>query len=182
MLILLIFIGKSLYTTLPGFIANWTPFLMRNVNFLNYPLDFGLTINGKPALGKNKTFRGLFFGVLNSMIAMYIIYLIEKHTKVKTTLIDFSHVNVYAIGFFMGLGVIFGDMVKSFIKRRVGILPGNSFFPWDQLDAVLGGLSLGRIVWAYSWQYAICIILSSFILHILIRHSLYYLKVTNSKW
>lgn len=38
----------------------------------------------------------------------------------------------------MGAGALIGDMVKSGVKRFLHIAPGRPFFPWDQLDFILG--------------------------------------------
>jgi CDP-diglyceride synthetase len=39
-----------------------------------------------------------------------------------------------------------GDAVKSFFKRRLGITPGKSWFPFDQLDFVLGAILFVSII------------------------------------
>ncbi len=179
----LIFIGQSIYTTLPGIFANMAPIIFKNVPFLNYPIDFYIMINGKPMLGKNKTFRGLFFGIIIAMIVLYIQYFIYKFFGFKNlSLIDYDKINYHLFGFLAGFGVIFGDIFKSFIKRRLDIPPSKKFVPWDQIDCALGGLLFIRIVWAYSLRYAITIILLTFIIHISIRHLAFYLKITDSKW
>lgn len=41
-----------------------------------------------------------------------------------------------------GLGVVGGDALKSFCKRRAGIAPGRAWPPFDQLDFALGTLFL----------------------------------------
>ena len=54
-------------------------------------MDFGFSIKGNRVLGENKTFRGLFFGVLNSLIAKTPrTQMIDKETinKVKLIVID----------------------------------------------------------------------------------------------
>ncbi|OHD11688.1 MAG: hypothetical protein A2086_11885 [Spirochaetes bacterium GWD1_27_9] len=179
---ILIFIGKSIYTTIPAIGANVAPILMKKINFLNYPMDFNKTFRGQPILGDHKTFRGLFFGVVYSMVFISIQYFVYKKTNLQLTVYDFDKVNFLFLGFLMGFGVIFGDAVKSFFKRRVNIKPGSSFMPWDQLDCVLGGLLLGRIAWDYPIAYAITTIATTFILHIIIRHIAYYLGLCESRW
>ncbi|HOV12924.1 MAG TPA: CDP-archaeol synthase [Spirochaetota bacterium] len=167
---ILIFIGKSIYTTLPAVAANGAPILMKRVNFLNYPMDFNKTIGNDRILGDHKTFRGLFFGVLFSMIVINIQYLIFYFTKVELTIYNFNQLNFQILGFLMGFGVIMGDLVKSFIKRRLRIEPGKRFIPWDQIDCALGGLLFGRIVWDFPIEYGISIIFITFFMHIAIRY------------
>ena len=179
---ILIYILKCIYTTLPAMFANFAPIIVQKVNFLVYPLDFNKTIGGTPILGKNKTFRGLFFGILSSIIIMNVEYGIYKLSGWDFTIYSFDTVNFQALGFLMGFGVIAGDSVKSFIKRRLAIEPGKSFIPWDQIDCVLGGLLFGRIVWDFPIMYGISIIIITFCMHIGIRYIAYYLGITKSKW
>ena len=56
---------ELLYFMLPAFLANMAPvFAKGHLKFLNRPLDFGLSLFGRPLLGDNKTWRGLVVGVL----------------------------------------------------------------------------------------------------------------------
>ncbi len=180
---ILIFIGKSIYTTLPGMMANMAPIFVKDLNILNYPIDFGITVKGKIILGPRKTYRGLISGIIAAMIIINIQYLIDKYTIFKNlTLYDFEEINFHLLGFLFGFGVLFGDIFESFIKRRLDMAPGKSLIPWDQIDCVLGGLIFGRIAWAYSYKYAITIILITFVLHITLRHVGYYLGLCSTKW
>lgn len=177
----MIFLGKSVYTTLPAILANIAPVVMKRVNFLNYPLDFNKSLGNERVLGSNKTFRGLFFGVLFAMIVMNIQYLVYRFTGFDFTVYSYEEVNYQFLGFLMGLGVIVGDLVKSFVKRRLKIDPGKSFIPWDQIDCVLGGLLLGRIAWDFPISYGILIIVVTFFMHILARYIGYFLGLCE-KW
>jgi len=179
----LIFVGKCAYTTLPGVFANTGPVLTKKLPFLNYPLDFGLTINGKPLLGPKKTFRGLISGIIFSMAVMYIQYFIYKFTNLKHMhLVDFETVNFHLLAFLMGFGVITGDAFESFIKRRLNIPPSKSFIPFDQIDCAVGGLLFGRIAWAYPWQYAAVTLVITFFIHVSGRHLAYYMGLCETKW
>lgn len=179
----IIFSLQSIYSIFPGIMANMAPVIFKKINFLNYPLDFNKKLFNKPILGPNKTFRGFFAGILTSMIIISIQYLIFKFTIFKNlNIIDFDSVNFLLLGFLMGSGVMAGDTVKSFIKRRLGILSSKPFVPWDQIDGVIGGLLFSRIIWNYSLKYAVFIIILTFFIHIIIRHISYYLRFTENKW
>lgn len=167
---ILILLGKYIYTTLPAIFANMAPIMMKKVPFLVYPLDFNLTFKGERIFGDHKTFRGLFFGILFSMIIVYIQVFIYRNLTFNLSIIEYDKINYHLLGFLIGLGVIFGDSVKSFFKRRLKIKPGEKFMPWDQIDCALGGLLFGRIVWDYPIEYAISILFITFFLHISIRH------------
>ena len=109
---------------LPAYFANMAPVIAKKINFLKVPLDFGKKISNKPIFGKNKTFRGLVFGVLFAVIIAYIQYIFDNYgIFMDLPLTDYS--NWLLLGFLMGFGAIFGDLVKSFIKRRLNYDPGK---------------------------------------------------------
>lgn len=51
-----------------------------------------------------------------------------------------SHDHWILLGIAAGSGAMLGDSLKSRFKRRLGIVPGRRWIPFDQLDFVLGGL------------------------------------------
>lgn len=66
----------------------------------------------------------------------------------NNTIVDYGKINFILIGSLTGGGALVGDMVKSFIKRRLGKPPGKPWFPWDQLDWIAGAIIVGSIVYA----------------------------------
>ena len=77
---------------------------------------------------------------------------------------------------------MFGDIVKSFIKRRANIMPGERFIPWDQLDFVFGALIFSYLIVKLFFIDIILILIISFILHIIFNHLGYYLRINENKW
>ena len=86
------------------------------------------------------------------------------------------------IGFLMGFGALLGDLIKSFFKRRISIKPGGKFVPFDQTDFVIGALALTMLFFKLSWQVFLLSLLLSFILHIIVNHISYWLKIRNEAW
>ncbi|HSX27706.1 MAG TPA: CDP-archaeol synthase, partial [Patescibacteria group bacterium] len=43
-------------------------------------------------------------------------------------------------GMLLGIGALTGDAMESFFKRRRGIKSGSSWYPFDQIDYIIGGL------------------------------------------
>ena len=126
---------STVYLILPGVIANMIPVMVRKVPVLNYPLDFGLKFRGEALLGKNKTFRGLVFGVVMSILVVYgqkLLYPVAKNIS----LIDYSKVSFLWLGFLMGFGVILGDAVESFVKRRKALCSRASLIDLANRDAI----------------------------------------------
>jgi len=167
---------KSLYFMLPAYFANMAPVIAKKIPFLVYPIDFGKTLKNKPIFGKNKTFRGLFFAVLFGIIVAFIQYKL----KWSYSIVDYS--NWILIGFLLGFGAIIGDLIKSFFKRRLNIKPGQRFFPWDQLDFVIGALVFASFVVKLELSIIVTIIIVSILGHIIVNHCAFYLKIRKEKW
>lgn len=120
---------------LPAGIANLVPPLANKIPVLNQwktPLDFGKSYKGKRIFGDNKTWRGLVIGVMAAMLSAVAI------AKLNQNVVGTS--SQLAVGFMLGFGSLLGDAIESFIKRQIGIKPGQSWMPYDQLDYIIGGL------------------------------------------
>jgi CDP-2,3-bis-(O-geranylgeranyl)-sn-glycerol synthase len=106
------------------------------------PLDFGKTYRGKPIFGANKTWLGLFSGIVMATL----IIAIQKYLYARSgyfqeiSWIDYQSNAVWLLGPLFGAGALLGDAVKSFFKRRAHVAPGNRWFPFDQIDFIIGGL------------------------------------------
>jgi len=121
---------------LPAGIANASPVLANRIPLVrrfNTPIDFGKIWRGKRILGDNKTWRGLIFGTLMAGAASILIgYLADPQAT--------EALRTFYTGIAMGLGALVGDAVESFFKRQRGIPSGKSWFPFDQIDYIIGGL------------------------------------------
>jgi len=103
-------------------IANGTPVVAKRLlgGFLSYPLDAGMTfIDGRALLGSSKTTRGILFSVIA--------------TSVCAPLLGFA----WTTGFLIGLAAMAGDLVSSFIKRRMGYPPSSRALGLDQIPESL---------------------------------------------
>ena len=154
-----------------------SPAFFNKINFLNHPVDFNKKIFGKRVLGKNKTFRGIFFGVIIAIIIAYLQYLLNLK---NVNLISYD--NFILIGFLLGFGAMFGDLVKSFFKRRADIAPGKPFIPFDQIDHVVGALLLLSLNYNITLNIFILALIITFPLHIIVNHIAYKLRLRNTYW
>lgn len=177
----LIFILKCFYLMLPAYFANMAPVIVKKVDLFVFPIDFSKTINNKPILGKNKTFRGLVFGIIFAIIIAYLQFLLYTTEFLKNiSFIDYQ--NWLLFGFLMGFGALTGDLIKSFFKRILGIEPGARFVPFDQTDFVVGALIFIAPIFDLTLKIFIVALSLSFLLHILINHIAFYLKIRREKW
>ena len=180
----LIFCWKGLYYGIPGGLANGAPIFFKKVNFLNYPVDFGKTWRGKPIFGPHKTFRGLFFGILTAVLIIYIqrfLYLKSSYFR-SISFPAYPEYSFVLFGFLVGFGILFGDLVESFIKRRLGKEPGKPWFPWDQLDCAVGSVLFLAIIYVPPWQVLVFIFVGVPLVHVICSHICYYAGIKDSKW
>ncbi len=137
---------------LPAGIANMTPVLANKVPRLNEwdtPMDFGKSFRGKRIFGDHKRWRGVVSGVVVASIIVLIEYSLYQHSagiRSLVTELDYGIPEVLWLGPLLGAGALFGDAIKSFFKRRVGVKPGHSWFPFDQSDYIVGGLLASLII------------------------------------
>ncbi len=98
--------------------------------------------------GKNKTWLAYPAAILGAAVTIYL----QRGWKVSD-LIDYNRPDLWLIGTLFGFGIVAGDHLKSFFKRQFAkIPPGERWWPYDQLDFVVGGLLmvspvLGSKVW-----------------------------------
>jgi len=179
---MVLFALQCFYLMLPAYMSNMAPVFMRRAfRFMAAPLDFNKTIKGKPILGKNKTFRGVFFGTLFGILMALLQFYIYRYEFFRQ-LSFFDYSNWLLFGFLMGFGTIIGDSIKSFFKRRMGVEPGQRFMPFDQIDFVLGGLIFVMPVFDLTLKIFITSLVMSFLLHILSVHLAFYFHIRNEKW
>lgn len=124
-------VGRAVLFFLPAGIANMAPVLAARMPVLkqwNAPIDGGTEYRGSRLFGANKTWRGLISGVVIASLVGAVIH--------RFALYDVP-VWIYTL---MGAGALMGDAIESFFKRQAGVKPGQSWFPFDQTDYIIGGL------------------------------------------
>jgi len=181
-----IFIVAIIYTLLPAYLANMAPVFAMRLNWLpelNKPIDGGFKIYDKEILGQGKTWRGLIVGIIVAIIISSLQAALQAVGWLDSVrLLDYLSINFLAFGFLAGLGALGGDIVKSFIKRRVNIASGNAWPIFDQLDFVLGFffLTWSLVAWTENifWT-AIILTLAG---HPLSNMLGYYLKIKKVWW
>jgi CDP-2,3-bis-(O-geranylgeranyl)-sn-glycerol synthase len=178
------FVVKCFYLIVPGAFANMAPVLFKKVNFLNYSVDMGKTWRGKPLFGAHKTYRGFFFAIIVSILIIYLQrWLFINYSFFRElSILPYSSLNPWLLGFFVGFGVMLGDMIESFFKRRVGIAPGKPWIPWDQLDCAIGGLAGLTVLYIPPIEVIVFLLVAIPLTHILLNHIGYYTGLTKSKW
>lgn len=151
---------------LPAGMANMSPVFANRMPVLrkwDAPLDMGRSFRGKRLLGANKRWRGLVFGTLVGMVTAIIEFVLITRFLVSPT----SLVVIGLAGALMGFGALLGDAVESFFKRQAGVKPGHSWFPFDQIDYIIGGLLLSYPIIGWPLDLALTVFVLYFGLHLL---------------
>jgi CDP-2,3-bis-(O-geranylgeranyl)-sn-glycerol synthase len=130
-------------TLLPVFAAHM-PLLKR----WDTPMDFRKTYRGKRLLGTHKTWRGFLAGWIGGSLWAWVQTVWYHHSSFVQSVYpsSFNPDLFLAAGILLSFGSVLGDAVGSFIKRRLDIPSGQAWFPWDQLDFILGGLICSLVV------------------------------------
>ncbi len=163
-----------------------TPPLIRRAglfNFLDKPVDFGRKFKGKAILGKNKSWRGVIFGVIfGILVAGLQLWLYRLPWIKEISFVDYPGINIFLFGFLISAGAVFGDLFFAFIKRRLKMEPGQRFIPWDQTNYVIGSalfltsfLRINILIW-------ITLFVLTLFLHLIFNRIGYLLGLHPNKW
>jgi len=160
-------IVNAIIFILPAYCANATPVLAGG----GLPIDFGKRfIDGKAIFGKNKTFRGFLFGLLVGTCVGLVESAILKYPPI--------------FGFLLSLGALFGDLAGAFLKRRLGIAPGNLLPVIDQVDFVVGALIFSLLLFPslLTWELALAVLLITPPIHLLTNFAAYKFRLKSNPW
>ncbi|TSC71766.1 MAG: hypothetical protein G01um101438_919 [Parcubacteria group bacterium Gr01-1014_38] len=146
---------------------------------LAWPLDRGLLLHQQPLLGPHKTFRGIIVGILAAIGTAALQRLGAQRSDFFSSLSSEPQLLYSPIlwGSALGGGALLGDLVKSFIKRRFGIPPGRRWFPWDQLDQVIGALLIGQLLYPFSLATVLILLIVTLLLGLVVNIGGYLLSL-----
>lgn len=138
---------------------------------LNTPMDFGLELGGKRLFGPNKNWRGaVLYLVGGTAITLMLHYLSLTQGWVAPVFQQ----DPWLVGPLCCAGYVLGELVNSFIKRRLEILPGSkaktqlgrliqAFF--DNADGAIGYGVVLNLVFRPEGSYLYLALLLAFIVH-----------------
>ncbi len=129
---------EALWFILPAYVANTIPVYIARLPYLkkfSRPIDFGKSWGGVRIFGDHKTWRGLFFGVLLGTSVGILQSYLQGNAAIffRTAFLPEMYV---ALAFMLSLGALVGDIVGSFVKRRLGFKPGSHAPLIDQFNFV----------------------------------------------
>lgn len=156
------------------------------------PVDFGRSWRGKRILGDGKTWRG-FFGGAFSGIVLGLIMIGAASLAGSPDLWGYGTVaDGIGIVACLAVGSLLGDMLGSFLKRRLGIDRGMKAPILDQYDFVIGAFLVVTLFyphWVWStyvegWHIAALVLLLALVwfLHRGVNIIGYRLGLKNEPW
>jgi CDP-2,3-bis-(O-geranylgeranyl)-sn-glycerol synthase len=166
---------------LPAGLANGAPPIANKIPILknwNAPMDFGKKIRGRRLFGEHKTWRGLLFGTFVAALTGLVINLFYPEFAHKLWVVPMTPAaNMACLGALLGFGALIGDAVESAIKRQLNIKPGGSWFPFDQLDYIVGGLVFASLSVDLTPSQCLWVIGVWFVIHLIGSYTGYLLKL-----
>jgi CDP-2,3-bis-(O-geranylgeranyl)-sn-glycerol synthase len=133
------------------------------------PLDGGRKIGGKRIFGDNKTVRGTAAAIMIGVLA--------------GALESLAFPQMLTISIMLALGAVAGDLLGSFIKRRLGYKSGQSFPIMDQFGfmafAMIFASGLGNLPTAFG---IVFIVVLTGVLHPLTNWGAHLLKLKSVPW
>ena len=156
---------EALKLIFPAYCANAAPVLAGG----GLPMDFGKNfLDGRRIFGKNKTFRGFFFGlVIGGLVGLSENFL-------------FGYPLLFSL--ISPLGALLGDLAGAFLKRRLDIAPGGLLPIVDQIDFVVGAILFSLPLSIISLELAIAILIITPPIHLLTNFAAYKLKLKSNPW
>ena len=151
-------VKKDLVVLLLLGVANTSPIVARHLfrERCSWPIDFNRSFFDKrPILGKHKTWRGFFSSLLLTS-------LVGPMLGIK---MEFS--------FWLAFFSMLGDMISSFVKRRLSLQSGSRCLGIDQvIEALLPVLTMRKAL-SLSWLDCFLIVLLFSVLDIVLSPILY---------
>ncbi len=176
----------ALWLGLPAWLANSTPVIFGG----GRPIDGGrLFRDGNRILGDGKTIRGFvvgvffgsFTGLLQGLAAPYIKPVMEEFLVVTPTMEIVLFMSL-PVAFLMSVGALVGDIIGSFVKRRVDVKSGGPSIMLDQLGFIIMSLIFAYPVLRPEGIYAMILIVVTLGVHWISNAVGYVLGFKKNPW
>ncbi len=161
----------ALYYIFPAYCANGAPVLFGGGRSIDGGKPFR---DGRPLFGPHKTVRGFVSGLL---IGTFVGWVQEAYGP-SVGLPQGS----LLLGFVLSLGALMGDLLGSFIKRRMNLKSGAHLPISDQLDFMLMALLFSLPVQPPTLTYALIIIVLTAPIHLMVNAMAYLLRLKKTPW
>ncbi len=153
------------------------------------PLDGGRTLGGRPILGAHKTLRGFLVMVPATGAAFMLLAALAAAAGPDLPafgLWPLTPVQYGLLGAWAALGFMGGELPNSFVKRRLGVAPGEAaagrrlravFLVADRFDSSAGMLLALAAAVPVSWGICLFVLLAGPLVHAGFSAALFLLRV-----
>jgi CDP-2,3-bis-(O-geranylgeranyl)-sn-glycerol synthase len=176
----------SIWLGLPAWIANSMPVIFGG----GMPIDQGYRFrDGRRLFGDGKTIKGFIVGVLcGTLVGLVQIIAAPSLRPVLgqyvTITPDMDVILLMGLPsvFLLSLGALVGDLIGSFLKRRIDILSGNPSPVLDQLGFIIMGLIIASPILQPAPQYVTILVLTTLFIHWISNALGYILGLKKNPW
>ena len=152
--------ARAAWLTAPILIAGIAHVAVITLDFaprLARPIDGGRRWRGQPLLGSNKTWRGFVVMPAAAAITIAAQQALARRSRRLAALAPLARgaPPPWIVGAICGAAYVAAELPNSFVKRRLGIAPGESAGPGrvaqylvDQMDSVIGCAVAVRALYA----------------------------------
>ena len=176
----------SIWLGLSAWIANAIPVIGGG----GRPIDGGRCFSdGQRILGDGKTIRGFVVGICFGTLTGIVQYLVAPHLRpilsqyvTVTPEMDYVLSIGVPVTFLMSVGALTGDMIGSFIKRRVFVKSGNPSPFLDQVGFIIMALIFAFPLMAPSPIFVMVLILTTLGIHWVSNVMSYLLGLKKNPW
>jgi CDP-2,3-bis-(O-geranylgeranyl)-sn-glycerol synthase len=176
----------AVWLGLPAWIANAVPVICGG----GRPIDGGAMFrDGSRWLGDGKTVRGFFVGVIFGTLVGVAQYLLAPTLRpllglfvTVTPEMDYVLSMQIQAAFLMSLGALTGDLIGSFVKRRVGLPSGASSPVLDQIGFIIMALIFAAPVLQPEGVYVTVLVLTTLAIHWISNALGYLLGLKKNPW
>lgn len=167
----LIFIGQAFSITLPILISGL--FFIASMKFgwfsyLNKPIDFGKRLGKTDIFGPNKNWRGAVLYIFGGTLVTYLLHLMQPTQPWIATVFGSDPL---LLGITSCSAYVLGELINSFIKRRLGITPGSAGNLFQKfIDNSDGALATG-VIYLFVYGVSLNLLLAAFVISLVVHAS-----------
>ena len=172
----------AVYATVPVIVGGVVHMIVVKLDALAFlKIPFNQTL-----FGANKTLRGAVVMPLGCMLGFWLLFSILPQDTGRLT-VDFFQYSIIVSGVIMGLAYVLAELPNSFLKRRLGVAPGEVpeknarlYILADQLDSGVLCILAFIVFWHMPWLTGLAILLMAPIIALSVKRILFMLKLKES--